>query len=533
MYSTNEALLEKFNSPVRSIVARVELYNGSTLIQTFRHDGDLMSVSVERVCEENKFFGFGICQKITVKIRDKYRQIEVAKGQAIKVYFEEVAPYPVFYVTEVVRDENNNNLTVTAYDALKDSSSYTVSELVFINTLDDEPTTNSYTLAQFVEACAAILGLSTRYVNLQGDLSFQTHYIEGANFEGTELVRDALTAAAEATQTIFYISDNDLVFKRLDRDGPAALSIDKSIYFTLDSKTNRVLNAICSVTELGDNVEARLEEVEGVTQYIRDNPFLANREDLAQLLDNALTAVGGFVINQFDCKWRGNPLLELGDKIALTTKDNDIVTSYVFNDAIEYNGGVVQKTSCAFSDIESETATNPTNLGEVIKQTYAKVDKVNKTVELVASEVSGNSQAISNIKITTDDITNSVKAIEGQYDEVTNELQLLTEEVSSKMTKDELVIEVKSQLESGINKVITTTGFTFDGDGLTVSRSGSEMSTRITEDGMTVSRDNTEVLIADNEGVKAEDLHATTYLIVGGYSRFEDFGNRTGCFWIG
>ena len=51
---------------------------------------------------------------------------------------------------------------------------------------------------------------------------------------------------------------------------------------------------------------------------------------------------------------------------------------------------------------------------------------------------------------------------------------------------------------------------------------------------MTVYKGGEEVLVADNEGVKAEDLHATTYLIVGRNSRFEDLGyDRTACFWIG
>jgi len=38
-------------------------------------------------------------------------------------------------------------------------------------------------------------------------------------------------------------------------------------------------------------------------------------------------------------------------------------------------------------------------------------------------------------------------------------------------------------------------------------------------------------------GVGAVNLHAKTYLIIGSYSRFEDYkansGKRTGCFWIG
>ena len=54
---------------------------------------------------------------------------------------------------------------------------------------------------------------------------------------------------------------------------------------------------------------------------------------------------------------------------------------------------------------------------------------------------------------------------------------------------------------------------------------------------MTIYRNDDEVLVADNVGVNATNLHATTYLIIGNYSRFEDYvrdgDERTGCFWIG
>ena len=43
-----------------------------------------------------------------------------------------------------------------------------------------------------------------------------------------------------------------------------------------------------------------------------------------------------------------------------------------------------------------------------------------------------------------------------------------------------------------------------------------------------------EVLAATSGGVDATNLHAKTYLIIGGRSRFENYGSgRTGCYWIG
>jgi hypothetical protein len=121
---------------------------------------------------------------------------------------------------------------------------------------------------------------------------------------------------------------------------------------------------------------------------------------------------------------------------------------------------------------------------------------------------------------------------------LSGEIETLRKEVSTKMSSEELKIVISEELSNGnVDKVITSTGYTFDKDGLTIDKSGTEMSTTITEDGMTVYRSGEAVLVANNEGVRAEDLHATTYLMIGKYSRFEDYEEnnepRTGCFWMG
>ena len=95
---------------------------------------------------------------------------------------------------------------------------------------------------------------------------------------------------------------------------------------------------IYSVTELGDNVHVESEN-SGVNQYVRDNPFWELRDDIAALLEAAKTAIMDITINQFSCIWRGNFLLEIGDKITLVNKENQTVTSYILNDTFEYTGG--------------------------------------------------------------------------------------------------------------------------------------------------------------------------------------------------
>ena len=99
---------------------------------------------------------------------------------------------------------------------------------------------------------------------------------------------------------------------------------------------------------------------------------------------------------------------------------------------------------------------------------------------------------------------------------------------------DGLFVQVQSVKNDGVSKVSTATGYPFDETGMTVEKNGWEVKTQITEDGMRVYKNENAVLTANSEGVDAVDLHASTYLIVGGRSRFENYGaDRTGCFWIG
>jgi len=535
MISTNSSILNALSSPVRQIESGVELREGSTLLKTFTHTTALKSFTVDRVGEESKFFGFGVSQKLNVKLIDKERALSITSANNFKPLYHTagnfIYPYPAFNVTEVNRDENTNELSITAYDALYSADKYTVADLELFKT------NSGYTILDFATACADFLGLTLNIENVTDDV-FNTHYETGANFEGTESIKQALNAVAEVTQTIYYINAySQLTFKRLSMDADSVFTIDKAKYITLDSKTNRRLAAITHATELGDNVTTSIN-ASGSTQFIRDNPFLELRDDIATLLDNAIANVGGLTINQFNCSWRGNFLLEIGDKIELITKDNESVFSYVLNDSITYNGGLAESTQWSYTDNDNETASNPTNLGEMLKKTFAKVDKANKQIDIVASETTANTDAISALQINTESINATVEKVSKESTEalesVNESISTLTQKVEAQITAEAVTLEIKKELANGTNKVETSTGFKFDDEGLNISKSGSEMSTQINEDGMKIKKNNEEVLTANNEGVKAIDLHATTYLIIGTNSRFENYGsNRTGCFWIG
>lgn len=528
---------EMLNSQVRKLEGRVEIYEGSTLTLTCGCHDALKSFTVERLGEEGKFFGFGVCAKLNVKLIDPDRSINVSTKNTLEVVCgvdgDYIYPFPHFYVTEVNRNENTNEISVTAYDDLIVATGYLLEDLTL---------PLNYSLRTLCAICASVLGLPLDADSV-ADPAFDLMIEGGANFNGDETLRQILNYVAEVTQTIYYVShDWKLTFKRLDRTGSAALTIGKDIYFTLNSRTNRRLDNIAHVTDLGENVIASTG-LSGSTQYIRNNPFWELKMDqIGALLQASIDRVGGLRINQFDLEWRGNYLLEVGDKMAMVTKDDETVHSYLLNDTLLFDGAFSQHSEWSYANNDLETADNPANLGTALSQTFAKVDKVNRRIELVASETIANKEAISSITVNTNSINASVAEVEKNLvqteENLSGEIETLRKEVSTKMSSEELKIVISEELSNGnVDKVITSTGYTFDKDGLTIDKSGTEMSTTITEDGMTVYRSGEAVLVANNEGVRAEDLHATTYLMIGKYSRFEDYEEnnepRTGCFWMG
>lgn len=519
------------------VKAKVELYNGSTLANTCTCSDVLENFKISRQGDTSKFFGFGVCQKLSFSLIDLNRQLTINSDMGVKVYLgdgtEFDLPYPTFNIKEISRNEKNNTITCNAYDRL-----YKASELILADINIETP----YSLRTLAQTIATALDLPLKLENVDESV-FDTEYPTGANFAagGTDKLRVVLDAIAEVTQTVYFVNNSDtLVFKRLDKDGEAATTITRDVYFELNTQTPKTLTSICKATELGDNVT--VGDDTGSTQFVRDNPLWELREDIATLLETAFNSIGGITITQFDCDWNGDWRLEFGDKIDLVTEDNGKVSSYVLSDTITYQGALNEITEWKYTEDETETASNPSTIGEKINQTYARVDKVNKEIELLVADVTQNTetvnQRISNIQVTTEGINASVKSLESKVDtkqqSTDAEIDRLVKEVNLKMDEDDVTILVSNKLESGVDKVTTASKkYTFDDEGLSVSSSGNNLSTFITEDGMQVYRAGQEVLTANNEGVKAEDLHATTYLIIGTTSRLEDRQNRTACYWIG
>lgn len=183
---------------------------------------------------------------------------------------------------------------------------------------------------------------------------------------------------------------------------------------------------------------------------------------------------------------------------------------------------------------------NPDDSENFDDYTWKKfTEDVDDEIEALDGSIQVIRENISQLVVNEDQIKSSVSALVGIVNSTNGEIQQTREQISSvEQTAGQIQLKIETINNNGVTKVRNTTG-TFNEYGLDVDSTNSATKTQVTPDGMVVYKkgsgsEQSEVLTATSAGVDATNLHAKTYLIVGGRSRFENYGaDRTGCFWIG
>ena len=129
----------------------------------------------------------------------------------------------------------------------------------------------------------------------------------------------------------------------------------------------------------------------------------------------------------------------------------------------------------------------------------------------------------------------NVDGISTQVEKQTAQAETLRVDMSAlQQTANEVQISIQSIQDNGVSKVQTGMGYTFNDEGMKISRVGEQMENKLDNTGMYVTREGETILQANNDGVVATDVRVKNYLRIGDNSRFEDYGgNRTACFYVG
>lgn len=365
MISVSNNFKNKQKAAVRSVNTKVELYSGSTLVETYKADDEIQEYEISKAADLNKLFGQVVCQKINIKLRNADDDLNVSAGKNLKVYsgFDtEFINYPRFYITEINKNELNSQLSVTGYDLIYTAKERKISDLNLV-------AGTTYTIEQTINLAAAALG--TTYSIINTNSIFSKSCVKAELFKKDETIYKLIEYIAEATGSIAYINhQNKLCFKGIKSSDTSVLSIDKDVYKTLTTSTNRRLSTITAI-DGEESTSASVSGISGTNQFIRDNPIVnTDRTNWPQTLINIL---GAITINQFELDWFADISLEIGDKITLVKKDDTTVSSIILDDTIVFNGGLSEKTQWNF-EADSESESEPYNVTDYLSHRNELID---------------------------------------------------------------------------------------------------------------------------------------------------------------
>ena len=416
---TNEGL-QKFLSPRREISCYIEM-NLEDSYEILRNK-QIYNWKIERNAEDSKFFGTGVCQKMTLEtimtdFGSQVRTINPVSGVSGFTFST-----PLFYITEVIQDEVANKITYTAYDGLYFATLHKIKEANLPST---------YTIKELAEKAVALVpelsGVDTS--SFPANLPFTS-----ANLSGEETCREIFDDIAEATQTNYYVnSENKVCFKRMNTI--VSVNVPKTAYFEATTGAVYVLKTIMSVTELGDNASSTATgspDVSGieVTQYVRENCFYTQLKDaqLKNALQYAINNVGNSYLYEYSIKWRGITATEPFDIISFANKDGLYVEAVLFNDTISYNGGLIEQSSWSYK-AQDETEES-SGISERINNTFARVNKVDNTVKIHAGLINNLQEEYAELNVTVDGINTKVQKNSGDISTLNQTATELRSEVT-------------------------------------------------------------------------------------------------------
>lgn len=303
-------------------------------------------------------------------------------------------------------------------------------------------------------------------------------------------------------------------------------------------------------TYFGNNIKIEKEIYDLNEISIVDNYFLYTEELRKKAINGIWDRIKGFTYT--DCKltsYTGKPYLKRGNKIRIQDIDETYFDTYVLSHIFTYDGtfkSVIESPALT----KTQTALkNKLSISGALRKVERTCNKIDGKITDVIEEVNGQENKITSVEQTVDSITQQVtnvstnltndyltseqvNAMNSHNEETINQLK---EEFNIlKQTAENLSIEIGSVSTIGVDRVKTSTGFTFDENGLDISKTGEEMHNFIDNEGVYVKRNEEEVLGADASGVRAENITVRNYLVIGKNSRIEDYkDNRTGIFYIG
>ena len=398
-----------------------------------------------------------------------------------------------YLIKESKKDEESQTISLECYDFMLQSM------IPYDLSLDY---TQDVTVKDFLDAICDRLGWKKGYTTFHNcDV-----LIDEEKYDISDTFRDALDDIAEVAGGMIGFVDDALTVIYPTNSGEV-IDEENLKSLTIGKKYGPINSVVLSRAPQEDNIYRKDNDSivqNGLTEIrIENNQIIdTHREDF---MDGICNALFGLSFELYELESFGIGYLNFGDFFAIKTADGVEHKALMLCDDLQINQGVKEESKLEEPEVTNTDYSAASETDKTLRKTILRVDKQDNKITALVSK--------------TD-------AMEAGLAEVTKKAELI-------MDADSVDIKI-SEAINGIDSFETSTGYTFDKDGLNIHKDGEEMHNTLDNEGMYVRKNSEDILVADKDGVNAINLTARKYLIVGNNARFEDYqNNRTACFYIG
>jgi hypothetical protein len=366
---------------------------------------------MESLCSESELT-FGACEAAVVKftisnvftsLKDKWITVKmVLNGNSSNPF--------IFGRYKVVSDKPTADRTkreIEAYDALYDVINADV--VGWYNEI--LPNTETYvTLKQFRDSFFSHFGITQKDITLANDDMTTSRTVDADELSGSQV----LNAICEINGCLGRVGRTEqFEFTYLESASP--ITISKNHYISADYQDYMVSQI--------DKLQIRQDEDDigsivgtGSNTYVIENNFLVYGKDAAQLkaiATNVFNRIKGITYRPAEISSAGNPCIEVGDAIKLSTKYAEL-TTYVLERSLK---GVQALTDSFTAQGEQLRTTQINSSNKSITQLKGRVNRLTRNVDQNKAEILNVEKGLKNeITQTASELDIKIQSLQSQID---------------------------------------------------------------------------------------------------------------------
>lgn len=479
----------------------------------------------------------GTCElgKATIQLLNDTNTFSVLKGTWIKTKFGS------FYIYDVKPVQEKINIKLSCYDIKYK--------------LDTEYDSSLYVWPQTVKQWrnAIFTNCGVEYDDADfpnSDLVLE----EEPNIGDAKLNRQVLCIIAQAAASWIETDSDDKFYFKWFTSNEFNIK-DWSSLTTEKNSTTAINLIILGRGDVDDIVYYPKPKPDTPIEFRIDNNYILDPQDTTISEDLRETTIipiynqiNGFkyiIYNMTTFQVDNKLSIKLGDKIKYKDIWGNELNSYVMTRKISFIGGNVDDDNnyqLTLSAEEIEETNTELKIGvDIINRVNdisIKADKNNKLIQLINSEIEETKENIASIELENNNIKSTVSSLESKTN---SSLEQIEQSVTQIQTDTYTKTQIDEKLTDGSVTMLKSTIVTIDNNGQTIDKDGSPVKTNTDADGFEIIdkvHENETLLEAKYDPllgetkVRSKHLIVEKYLTVGTHSRFEDYEDGTGIFYI-